>query len=205
MFSPVRNRGAPRHERGERARRESAWECCQTGRRLGRPGFGSQVSNWLGAPHSQSRMQRFCAFRASAANTGLWKRPEKLVTAAAVPPTRPLRKNRRCNRCSSTDIAPDSGSLDSEGVHGVVRNSALVIKRPEQIADGIGRGVAPFAQERFHPALPRHPAAGPARPETLRPLRCEGRGSPPIDPRWCPAPAAAVPPSAADWVRNWAC
>ena len=37
----------------------------------GRPGFGSQVSNWLGAPHSQRRMQRFSARFASSARAGL--------------------------------------------------------------------------------------------------------------------------------------
>ena len=38
---------------------------------LGRPGLGSQVSNWLGAPQSHSRMQCFRAFFVCAANNGL--------------------------------------------------------------------------------------------------------------------------------------
>ena len=46
---------------------------------MGRPGFGSQVSNWLGAPQSQSRMTFFSAFFAAAAKSGLVNRPVKLV------------------------------------------------------------------------------------------------------------------------------
>src|SRR6185503_13122404 len=68
---------------------------------LGRPGLGSHVSNWLGAPHNQSRMQCFRAFFVSAANNGLWNSPVKLDTVARTPPVNPLRKSRRCNRCSS--------------------------------------------------------------------------------------------------------
>jgi len=48
----------------------------------GRPAFGSHVSNWLGAPHSQSRMTFFSAFFAAAAKIGFVNRPVKLVTAA---------------------------------------------------------------------------------------------------------------------------
>src|SRR5439155_10863554 len=66
----------------------------------GRPGFGSQVSNWLGAPHSQRRMTFFSAFLAAAAKSGLLNKPEKLVTAAAPDAARPLRNSRRWNRCS---------------------------------------------------------------------------------------------------------
>ena len=61
---------------------------------LGRPGFGSHVSNWLGAPHSQRRMQCFCDFFVSAAKTGFWKRLVKLETVASVLPVKPLRKSR---------------------------------------------------------------------------------------------------------------
>ena len=46
-------------------------EMLPNGPPLGRPGLGSHVSNWLGAPQSQSRMQCFCAFFVSAAKTGL--------------------------------------------------------------------------------------------------------------------------------------
>src|SRR5690242_18992822 len=62
---------------------------------LGRPGLGSHVSNWLGAPQSQSRMQRFCAFFVAEANAGFSNKPEKLVRVAMVPPVNPLRKRRR--------------------------------------------------------------------------------------------------------------
>ena len=66
----------------------------------GRPGFGSQVSNWLGAPHSQRRMTFFSAFFAAAAKAGFVNKPLKLVTAAAPDAARPLRNSRRCSRCS---------------------------------------------------------------------------------------------------------
>jgi hypothetical protein len=40
-------------------------------------------------------MQRFWAFFVAAAKAGFSNSPEKLVTAAAPPPVRPLRKRRR--------------------------------------------------------------------------------------------------------------
>src|ERR1044071_2662129 len=68
---------------------------------LGRPGFGSQVSNWLGAPHSHNKSTFFCAFRAASAKTGLVKSPLKLATAVTPEAANPLRNRRRCSRCSS--------------------------------------------------------------------------------------------------------
>src|SRR4030095_4240916 len=68
---------------------------------LGRPGFGSQVSNWLGAPHSHSRITFFCAFSAAFAKAGLVKSPVKLVTAVAPVAASPFKNKRRCSRCSS--------------------------------------------------------------------------------------------------------
>ena len=41
----------------------------------GVPGLGSQVSNWLGAPQSQRRMQCFCSFFACSANAGMENSP----------------------------------------------------------------------------------------------------------------------------------
>src|SRR4029450_4537452 len=68
---------------------------------LGRPGFGSQVSNWLGAPHSQSRITFFCGFSAALVNTGCVNSPVKLVIAAPPEAVRPFKNKRRCKRCSS--------------------------------------------------------------------------------------------------------
>ena len=82
----------------------------------GRPGFGSHVSNWLGAPHSQSSKQRLCAFLAAAAKAAFSNNPEKLVTAAAVPPVNPFRNSRRCSRCSSTRQLPSAEARPSGGV-----------------------------------------------------------------------------------------
>ena len=61
---------------------------------VGVPGFGSHVSNWLGPPQSQSRMQRFCFRLAVSAKAGLEKRPDQLKVEMA-PAVIPSRKRRR--------------------------------------------------------------------------------------------------------------
>ena len=94
----------------------------------GRPGFGSQVSNWLGAPQSHSRMQCFCARFVSAAKTGFLKRPAKLATLATAPPASPFKKRRRCSVCSFVGHCP--GAWLEEGsfiFYGIDKNSALVM------------------------------------------------------------------------------
>src|SRR5262249_62259116 len=45
------------------------------------PGFGSQVSNWLGPPLIQTRMARFWFFRSSAATAGRKRPPSPARTA----------------------------------------------------------------------------------------------------------------------------
>src|SRR5258708_2472922 len=70
------------------------------------PGLGSQVSNWLGAPVSQSRMQCFCSFLACSANAGNEKSPAQLPTEIAPAPASPLRNRRRCNVCSGVGHPP---------------------------------------------------------------------------------------------------
>src|SRR5436190_16010374 len=68
---------------------------------VGRPGLGSQVSNWLGAPQRKSRRTFLSAFRAASAKAWLVNKPPKLATAVAPDAANPLRKRRRCTRCSS--------------------------------------------------------------------------------------------------------
>jgi len=163
---------------------------------LGRPGLGSQVSNWLGAPHNHSKMHSFCALRVSAAKTELWKSPEKLATAAAPPPTSPLRNNRRCSRCSSVRHCPGVGSMDSEGVITVWSEIPSWSSEPKACREwhpsecpGVAAGMPP-------PVLPPpHPGNGPARPETLAQRAFEGRSPPTIDPQYCQGPASAGRPS----------
>ena len=58
------------------------------------PGLGSQVSNWLGPPQSQRRIQCFCFFLAISAKAGAPKRPAKLIDEIA-PAERPCRNLRR--------------------------------------------------------------------------------------------------------------
>src|SRR5215207_9229161 len=140
-------------------------EMLPNGPLLGRPGFGSQVSNWLGAPQSQSRMTFFCAFSAAFAKIGLVKRPVKLVTAVAPVAVRPFRKRRRWMRCSSGVQQPGgtgasvilSGSIATENTARKVRDPAhrLMIGEelrpcgycPEQLSGGFGRAVVTLAQE----------------------------------------------------------
>ena len=76
---------------------------------VGRPGFGSHVSNWLGAPHSHSSSTFFCAFCTASAKTGFVNKPVKLVTAAAPDAASPFKKRRRCSRCSSGVQEPGGG------------------------------------------------------------------------------------------------
>ena len=78
----------------------------------GRPGFGSHVSNWLGAPHSHNKIHRFPFFFTSSANAGELNNPAKLVTTDPSPavPT-PCRNLRRCRVCSSLRHSPGSVSL----------------------------------------------------------------------------------------------
>lgn len=83
---------------------------------LGRPGLGSQVSNWLGAPQSHSKMQCFWARFTDAAKAGLWKSPVKLATEATPVAVRPLRKRRRCSTCSSVRHCPIPGVVDSADI-----------------------------------------------------------------------------------------
>src|SRR6266568_596455 len=95
---------------------------------LGRPGLGSHVSNWLGAPHNQSRMQCFCAFFVCAANTGLWNSPVKLDTLASTPPVNPLRKSRRCNRCSSGRHWPGDVVCGSRGTAEISPEDCIIVE-----------------------------------------------------------------------------
>ena len=59
---------------------------------VGLPGFGSQVSNWLGPPHNHRRIQCFCFFLAVAENAGFEKSPDQLKVerAPALNPSRNL-------------------------------------------------------------------------------------------------------------------
>ena len=59
------------------------------------PGLGSQVSNWLGPPQSQSRMQCFCFFFAISAKAGAPNKPAQLIEEMA-PAESPWRNLRRC-------------------------------------------------------------------------------------------------------------
>src|SRR3954471_4362178 len=70
------------------------------------PGLGSQVSNWLGAPVSQRRMQCFCCFFASSAKAGSEKSPAQLATETAPVAASPLRNIRRWIVCSGVGHRP---------------------------------------------------------------------------------------------------
>ncbi len=98
---------------------------------LGRPGLGSQVSNWLGPPHSQSRIIFFCDRRTVSANKGLEKSPWKLVTAVAPEAARPFRKRRRCRRCSSGTQHPGRCSGARSFMPGFNGWSKTPVRRPE--------------------------------------------------------------------------
>src|SRR6478735_1649526 len=58
-------------------------------------GLGSQVSNWLGAPHNQSRMQCFCWRLACSAKARNENRPLQLKMESAPLATNPCRNGRR--------------------------------------------------------------------------------------------------------------
>src|SRR5579862_3001639 len=73
---------------------------------VGRPGLGSHVSNWLGAPHNHKSMQCFCFFLASSANAGSEKSPAKLESDTAPAPASPFRNMRRCSVCSGGEQWP---------------------------------------------------------------------------------------------------
>jgi hypothetical protein len=68
----------------------------RNGPAVGRPGFGSHVSNWLGAPQSQSRMQHFCVRFACCAKAGSENKPPQLINERAPAPATPWRNLRRC-------------------------------------------------------------------------------------------------------------
>ncbi len=139
---------------------------------VGRPGFGSHVSNWLGAPQSQSRMQCFCAFFVSCGKDGIVKQPRE--TRRTAPARRPRALSEKAadaasaRRCGTGREARPDGSCVH--LHGVVRNSALVMQRPEQIAHRLARACPARLRRKAVGLrrLPPHPARGHRRRGTLR-------------------------------------
>ena len=68
----------------------------RNGPALIRPGLGSHVSNWLGAPQSHKRMHRLAVRLACWAKAGSEKSPAQLPSDTVPAAPRPVRNFRRC-------------------------------------------------------------------------------------------------------------